>query len=190
MRGIAELAIVASCIAVTALPAYAVPRGAIVLADDQPVVRQPAVAAPVVRTPRTTTAPGTTRLDGATPAGSGDRAISVKSANIKSTRRPDQTVTRRRVGVTCCSRSHPPCTYCPAVPRAGSTRVVVRPGDNLWLIARARLEHVSGVRPTDAQVARYWSAVIAANRATLRSGDPSLIYPGEIVALPPARAMP
>jgi hypothetical protein len=25
---------------------------------------------------------------------------------------------------------------------------------------------------------------VAANRATLRSGDPSLIFPGEVVALP------
>jgi hypothetical protein len=62
--------------------------------------------------------------------------------------------------------------------------VVVRAGDNLWLIARASLTHVSATRPDDADVARYWLAVIAANRSTLRSGNPSLIFPGEIVALP------
>jgi hypothetical protein len=62
--------------------------------------------------------------------------------------------------------------------------VVVRAGDSLWLIARASLTRVSGTRPDDADVARYWHAVIAANRSTLRSGDPGLIFPGEIVALP------
>jgi nucleoid-associated protein YgaU len=62
--------------------------------------------------------------------------------------------------------------------------VVVRAGDSLWLIARASLAHVSATRPDDTDVARYWLAVVAANRSTLRSGNPSLIFPGEIVALP------
>jgi hypothetical protein len=64
-------------------------------------------------------------------------------------------------------------------------RVVVVPGDNLWLIARASLARALGGRPNDTDVARYWHAVIAQNRSTLRSGDPSLIFPGEIVTLPP-----
>ncbi|MDP9334735.1 MAG: hypothetical protein M3Q30_15710 [Actinomycetota bacterium] len=62
--------------------------------------------------------------------------------------------------------------------------VVVRAGDSLWLIARASLMRVSGTRPDDTAIARYWHAVIAANRSTLRSGNPGLIFPGEIVALP------
>jgi hypothetical protein len=62
--------------------------------------------------------------------------------------------------------------------------VVVRAGDSLWLIARASLTRVSATRPDDTAVARYWLAVIGANRSTLRSGNPSLIFPGEIVALP------
>jgi hypothetical protein len=36
---------------------------------------------------------------------------------------------------------------------------------------------------------RHWLVVIAANRSTLRSGDPSLIFPGEIVTVPPATAV-
>jgi hypothetical protein len=70
-------------------------------------------------------------------------------------------------------------------PPAPVARVVVRAGDNLWLIARASLANASGRRPSDAEVARYWRAVIDANHSTLRSGDPSLIFPGEIVTLPP-----
>jgi len=68
-------------------------------------------------------------------------------------------------------------------------RVVVRAGDSLWLIARASLTRIHGSRPDDTDVARYWRAVIAANRSTLRSGNPSLIFPGEIVALPHPRAV-
>ena len=62
--------------------------------------------------------------------------------------------------------------------------VVVHADDSLWLIARASLIRVVGTQPGDIEVARYWRAVIAANRSTLRSGDPSLIFPGEIVSLP------
>ncbi|HEV7524242.1 MAG TPA: hypothetical protein VGP92_04715 [Acidimicrobiia bacterium] len=73
-------------------------------------------------------------------------------------------------------------------PRASAPvadRVVVRPGDNLWLIARAALARADGARPADSETAHYWRAVVAANRSTLRSGDPSLIFVGEIVTLPP-----
>ena len=60
----------------------------------------------------------------------------------------------------------------------------VRSGDNLWLIAREELRSRDATGVDDAAVARYWLAIIAANRATLRSGNPSLIFPGELVALP------
>ena len=83
----------------------------------------------------------------------------------------------------------------PAVPEARRTvettkarMHVVAPGDNLWRIAAAELARVhGGAKPSDAAIVRYWRAVIAANRATLRSGDPSLIHPGEVVALPSTR---
>ncbi len=64
----------------------------------------------------------------------------------------------------------------------------VRGGDNLWTIARDHLAEVTG-RDAGAlaehDVAAYWLEVVATNRATLRSGDPDLIYPGELVRLPP-----
>ncbi len=63
-------------------------------------------------------------------------------------------------------------------------RHVVRAGDNLWRIARAEITRVTGASTSDEAVARYWKRVIAANRSTLRSGDPSLIFPGEVIALP------
>ena len=72
----------------------------------------------------------------------------------------------------------------PTPPVATGGRAVVRTGDNLWAIARSTLTRASGTPPTEGEVARYWLTVIAANRSTLRSGDPSLIFPGEIVTLP------
>ncbi len=54
------------------------------------------------------------------------------------------------------------------------------------LANRARRARDAGnALPDDATIARYWQAVIAANRTTLRSGDPNLIFPGELVTLPP-----
>ena len=61
---------------------------------------------------------------------------------------------------------------------------VVRAGDNLWAIAKNEVARRGGETATDGQIARYWQHVVAANRGTLRSGDPSLIFPGEVVALP------
>lgn len=61
----------------------------------------------------------------------------------------------------------------------------VAPGDNLWSIARRVLQGASGEDPSAAEIAPYWRTLIAANRATLRSGDPNLIFPGEVLTLPP-----
>ena len=74
----------------------------------------------------------------------------------------------------------------PAPPPADHTHVV-QPGDNLWRIAKQELATRHGGSPPDElTTARYWQQIVAANRGTLRSGNPSLIYPGELVALPPA----
>ena len=63
---------------------------------------------------------------------------------------------------------------------------VVVPGDNLWIIAERHLEQVTGQSDlSDQEVANYWVVVIEANRSRVRSGDPDLIYPGEVIVLPP-----
>jgi hypothetical protein len=66
------------------------------------------------------------------------------------------------------------------VPPRSDDFVIVRAGDNLWMIARR------AVGDRDTEVVPYWHRVIAANAATLRSHDPNLIFPGERIALPPA----
>ena len=66
--------------------------------------------------------------------------------------------------------------------------VVVEPGDNLWDLSATTLARVTGRERAalgDDEIARYWNVVCDANRATVRSGDVNLIYPGEAVVLPP-----
>ena len=140
VRRLVEVAVVAACVSLPALPAHAVgpapvaPAGVVI---DQPVVRGRIATAPVVRT-----APAPV----------------------------------------------PPVAP-PAAPVSAARDVIVRSGDNLWSIARNALTHDSARRPNDTEVARYWHAVIAANRSTLRSRDASLIFPGEVVTLPPPPAV-
>ena len=70
--------------------------------------------------------------------------------------------------------------------RSGSHQVV--PGDNLWTISRNRLALVTNRSSgdiSDHEIASYWLRVIAVNRSSLRSGNPDLIFPGEIIHLPP-----
>lgn len=58
--------------------------------------------------------------------------------------------------------------------------VVVERGDHLWKISQRHVDsHSPGVA-----VAPYWIRVIEVNTASLRSGDPDLIYPGEVIQLP------
>ncbi len=54
-------------------------------------------------------------------------------------------------------------------------------GEHLWGIAAGRADATASA----AEVAGYWTRVVAVNRARLVSGDPDLIYPGETVVLPP-----
>lgn len=67
---------------------------------------------------------------------------------------------------------------------AESEHVVVMPGDNMWLLAERRLGEMLGRQAADHEVAPYWLAVIGANRDRVRSGDPDLIFPGEVLVLP------
>lgn len=59
---------------------------------------------------------------------------------------------------------------------------VVEPGDHLWALAESRLMSEHARRVTDAEIAPYWRTVIEANP---RLADPDLIFPGDVVVLPP-----
>lgn len=66
-----------------------------------------------------------------------------------------------------------------------SESYAVEIGDSLWSIAEHRLRQTTSTQPSDAATATYWVELIAANRSRLISGDPDLIYPGELLVLPP-----
>ena len=70
-------------------------------------------------------------------------------------------------------------------PTVSHIHKVVR-GEHLWSIASQHLEVVSGrINLAEREIAPYWVRVMEANRSTIRSGDPDLIYPGEQIVLPP-----
>jgi len=62
--------------------------------------------------------------------------------------------------------------------------VVVERGDHLWKISQTGLDRALGRQAGLEEVARYWRDVIDANLGQLKSGDPDLIYPGEVIRLP------
>lgn len=64
--------------------------------------------------------------------------------------------------------------------------VVVERGDHLWKISERHVEH----RSPGLRVAPYWLKVIEVNTPSLRSGDPDLIYPGEVIRLPEINERP
>ena len=67
---------------------------------------------------------------------------------------------------------------------AEATRYTVLAGDHLWAIAGKRLTEVRGQTPDEGEHARYWVRLVDANRGRIRSGDPDLIFPGEVIELP------
>ncbi len=63
----------------------------------------------------------------------------------------------------------------------------VRSGDHLWAIAERTLQARTGndLVP-DHEIAPFWRRLIDINESTLRSGNPDLIYPGEVLEIPEA----
>jgi len=131
--------------------------------------------APVVRTPPT--GPTVTRLAPPAPV-----------APATAPTAPTTTTTSLSTSAPTVLPATPPTVHAApvaaAVPATPPHTVEVRAGDNLWRIARAETARVTGVvRPDNRTVAAYWRRVIVANRSTLRSGDPGLIFPGELIQL-------
>jgi hypothetical protein len=72
----------------------------------------------------------------------------------------------------------------PAVPAEATTTLA--PGDHLWSVAARTLAAAWGRPPAEREVAPYWRLVVERNRAELPNpDDPDLVFPGEVVRLPP-----
>jgi hypothetical protein len=79
----------------------------------------------------------------------------------------------------------------PAPPAGGAPdpEVVVQPGDDFWRIAEAAVASAATHDPTEREVADYWMRLIEANADRLVvPGTPDLIYPGQVLRLPPVTA--
>lgn len=68
-----------------------------------------------------------------------------------------------------------------------SETVIVAKGDHLWKISKRHLETRMQRLPANSEINPYWREVIEQNLDNLRSGDPDLIYPGEVIEMPEAR---
>lgn len=62
--------------------------------------------------------------------------------------------------------------------------VIVTEGDHLWALADRRVSAILGRQAADHEIAPYWREVISSN-PEIRSGDPDIIHPGEVIVLPP-----
>jgi len=68
----------------------------------------------------------------------------------------------------------------PPFPSPSPATHVVVPGDSLWRIAQSLLP----TGASNADITRTWQTIYAANRDTIGS-NPGLIYPGQVLTLPP-----
>ena len=91
-------------------------------------------------------------------------AVAASSTTSRSSARRSRPRRPRTTAPATGAASAPRLSRPPVAPRRVGT-VVVRPGDNLWLIAARDARAATRPRPADdTDVARYWRVVIAANR--------------------------
>ncbi|MHB1535749.1 MAG: LysM peptidoglycan-binding domain-containing protein [Acidimicrobiales bacterium] len=77
------------------------------------------------------------------------------------------------------ARSTPPATW------------TIRPGDHLWAVADATLTRAWGRTPDARTLGSYWWTLVQLNRPRLPDpANPDLVYPGDLVLLPPVPPPP
>lgn len=94
--------------------------------------------------------------------------------------------------ITSCSLLAPPALgsqvadrYLPVETAASPKQTwVVRSGEHFWSIATSHVGDTLGHPPTAPQVVEYWKSLVDANLGVIRSGNPDLIHPGEVLELP------
>jgi nucleoid-associated protein YgaU len=79
----------------------------------------------------------------------------------------------------------PPPVVRPVPTPAGPDEVVVAPGDSFWSLAEEAVAEGAAVGPVDG----YWRRLVALNAPRLVDpGNPDLLYPGQVLLLPPPDA--
>lgn len=130
-----------------------------------PTTAPPTTAAPTTTVPPTTAPPVTTPPTTAPPATT--PATTVPKAPTPTTPAPT------------------PTTPSSPAPTATPHSVTVQMGESFWSIAATVVQQRLGTTPTNAQVAQYWTQLIAANAHNLpHPGDPDLIYVGQTLVVP------
>jgi nucleoid-associated protein YgaU len=72
------------------------------------------------------------------------------------------------------------------VPAPSVPTTTLGPGDHLWSVAARTLATAWGRSPADREVASYWRLLVELNRSSLPNpSDPDLVFPGDVVRLPP-----
>ena len=80
----------------------------------------------------------------------------------------------------------PPPPPPPAPAPATTTTITLAPGDHLWSVAARTLATAWGRPPAEREVAPYWRLLVELNRSALPDpADPDLVFPGEVLRLPP-----
>jgi hypothetical protein len=75
----------------------------------------------------------------------------------------------------------------PSTPAPASSTYVLRVGDHLWSVAARQVAEHTGKRVnelTARDIGRYWMRLVDLNKPHLRSGDPNVVHPGEMILLP------
>lgn len=149
-------------------------------------------AAPTTAAPSTTGAVSTTAATG---VGASGGAFVPTPAGDPANPAPTTTIAPTSTATPTTANPAPTTTAPTTAPVAPPTQVlgeqvtkntsytVVR-GDNFWVIAQRHLTQELGRKPTVDEVRVYWLKVIDVNRASISSGNPNLIFPGEVFELP------
>ena len=94
---------------------------------------------------------------------------------------PDDDTPPRPTTTTTVVPPNPPPAAAPAV-----TTITLAPGDHLWSVAARTLASAWGRPPAGREVAPYWRLIVELNRPELPNpADPDLVFPGDVVRLPP-----
>lgn len=197
-----------SLVGTPGVPSSTAPRGSTTVVTTPDNAYVPIIAGDKAKTTPTldgsttseapsTTSPGTSSPGGIytpTPAGEIDGEVDDTTTTSPSLIQGPSTTSPgtsspRATGPTT-TRPSTPTTEVPGAPGAPQVageqveQYTVVPGDNFWVIAERHLETQLGRQASLDEIRTYWLKVIDANRSVIRSGDPNLIFPGEVFTLP------